>query len=69
MTLTGGPEPGGCGGAAQPELHLAGVHHDAVIGVEVAGADDAGSAVAPHQQVVGMGGLAGFHLDGPALAP
>lgn len=68
-TLTGGPEPGGRRGGAQPELDLAGVHHDAVVGVEVAGADDAGGAVAPHQQVVGVGGLGSFHLDAPALGP
>lgn len=67
--LTSGPELRGCGAVAQPEVHVAGVHHDVVVGVEVAGADDAGGAVAPHQQVVGVRGLGGFHLDAPALAP
>lgn len=67
--LTSGPEPGGHRGAAELELHLAGVDHNAVVGVEVAGADDAGGVVAPHQQVVGVGGLRRFHLHAPALAP
>lgn len=66
-TLTRQAEPGGCWGAAWSELDLAGVDYNAVIGVEVAGADNAGGAVALHQQVVGVGGLAGFHLDAPAL--
>lgn len=67
--LTGGPQLGGRGAAAEPELHVAGVDHDAVVWAEVAGADDAGGTAAPHQQVVGVRGLAGFHLDAPALAP
>lgn len=67
--LTGGPQTGGDGGAAQPELHLAGVDHDTVVGAEVAGVDNAGRVVASHQQVVGVGGLAGFHLKVPTLDP
>lgn len=66
-TLTRQAEPCGCRGAAWPELDLAGVDYNAVVGVEVAGADNAGGAVALHQQVVGVGGLAGFHLDAPTL--
>lgn len=67
--LTSGPQLGGRGAAAEPEPDLAGVDHNAVVGVEVAGADDARGTVAPHQQVVGVGGLAGFHLNAPPLAP
>lgn len=67
--LTREHEPGGLGGAAQAELDQAGVHHDVVVGAEVAVADDAGDAVALHQQVVGVRGLVGLHLDAPALGP
>lgn len=62
-------KPGGLWGAAQAELDQAGVHHNVVVGVEVAVADDAGDTVSPHQQVVGVGGLVGFHLDARRLAP
>lgn len=69
VALTHEREPGGLGGAAQAELDQAGVHHNVIVGVEVAVADDARDTVALHQQVVGVGGLVGFHLDAPALGP
>ena len=54
-TLTSGPKLGGCRGVAQSEFNLAGVDHDAVIGVQVACADHARHCVVTsHQQVLGV---------------
>lgn len=54
-SLTSGPKLGGRRGAAQPELHLAGIDHDAVIGVQVARTDHSWHCVVtPHQQVLGV---------------